>query len=696
MSAININNVWTNILDNQTGESVNFEEATTWVDGTPMDDAKVDGVVYRKLPISAGGGYVKRVFPDGFVNVKWFGAVGDGVADDTAAITIAVSVFNKVRFEAGKVYRTTSQISVVKDNIEWRGQGATIYVDNEIASAVDITGQNIIISQLNLNGNNLAQRGYYIRGFNITVNKCEIHSLLGRTSSGGGIRIANRTGMDLSNVVLTENYIHNISAPSDGTNGQGYGAARGIQIDSDTSITDRGIFIQFNRIEEITGREGDGIQFLFNAGGGSTIYEKTPSIVSNNYLKNCNRRYIKIQASNVSVNDNICENTLSVEEMYNASNGIGIIQGQDVNIYNNKVDGKLFAYGISISGNSDNPAPNIAIYNNVVESGTYSAGEWENDTYQRGIRVSDALKVRVYGNYITDNGKIQFANVTDSVISSNMVTASENNDLTTGVIDIDEDCNNIQIINNSGTGDTTSNPAMFINMNGQNCIIQGNKADYGNTNYSLIRFSETAFACIVSNNISASNSFNLVAGPNISENYIEFSNKGGTIGGGAKSIYFANSIPTSGNWRSGDIIIRQHNTSDGAFSRNVGWICILGTNDNTGGTWIPFGITNILSGPQIPEGNYQAVIGALYFRRPDNATAETAVYVKTVHGGNTGWKSLTGLATTTSTGLVLMAEASANSAAAVSSNYDQAEVQAILDELRDLKTKMRAAGLLDT
>ena len=67
MSAINVNNVWTNVLDNQTGESVNFEEVTTWVDGTPMDDSKVDGVIYRKLPTSVGGGYVKRVY-EGAIN----------------------------------------------------------------------------------------------------------------------------------------------------------------------------------------------------------------------------------------------------------------------------------------------------------------------------------------------------------------------------------------------------------------------------------------------------------------------------------------------------------------------------------------------------------------------------------------------------------------------------------------------------
>lgn len=55
-------NYWTNLIDSVTGESVNFEEVTTWWDGTPMDDSKADGEVYRKLPSSVGGGYVRRVY----------------------------------------------------------------------------------------------------------------------------------------------------------------------------------------------------------------------------------------------------------------------------------------------------------------------------------------------------------------------------------------------------------------------------------------------------------------------------------------------------------------------------------------------------------------------------------------------------------------------------------------------------------
>lgn len=51
-------------------------------------------------------------------------------------------------------------------------------------------------------------------------------------------------------------------------------------------------------------------------------------------------------------------------------------------------------------------------------------------------------------------------------------------------------------------------------------------------------------------------------------------------------------------------------------------------------------------------------------------------------------------ATTTSFGVVRQAAASANVAGAPGASYVQAEVQAILTELRDLKDKLRTAGVL--
>lgn len=69
------------LIDSYTKESVNYDIVTVWHDGTPMDDMKVDNVIYRKKD----GIYYKRILKDNTINVKWFGAVGNANYFDKVA-----------------------------------------------------------------------------------------------------------------------------------------------------------------------------------------------------------------------------------------------------------------------------------------------------------------------------------------------------------------------------------------------------------------------------------------------------------------------------------------------------------------------------------------------------------------------------------------------------------------------------------
>ncbi len=82
--------------DRYTLETALYEETKIFADGTSMSASKADGVLY----ISESGSYYRRKL-NGPVNVKWFGARGDGDrndlgTDDSEAVENAVRTLGKI------------------------------------------------------------------------------------------------------------------------------------------------------------------------------------------------------------------------------------------------------------------------------------------------------------------------------------------------------------------------------------------------------------------------------------------------------------------------------------------------------------------------------------------------------------------------------------------------------------------------
>lgn len=117
------------ILDQYTGEEITLEKTT--------DTNAVDGVIYFDLGIEK----FKRNFT--FLNVKWFGAIGNGIDDDTVALQKAHdSNENQIVYYPNGIYRITSTVNITNNSsISGQGQKSTIIlVDFNGGYGIDISG----------------------------------------------------------------------------------------------------------------------------------------------------------------------------------------------------------------------------------------------------------------------------------------------------------------------------------------------------------------------------------------------------------------------------------------------------------------------------------------------------------------------------------------------------------------------------
>lgn len=117
---------------------------------------------------ATGTGAVNRQITDkvsDMISVKDFGAVGDGVADDTLAFGQALTAHYAIYIPEG-TYRITNTIQIIDGkNIKGAGQSTVIKADNDLFTALNIRGGYNILSDfviengsvgLNLSGQDLA------------------------------------------------------------------------------------------------------------------------------------------------------------------------------------------------------------------------------------------------------------------------------------------------------------------------------------------------------------------------------------------------------------------------------------------------------------------------------------------------------------------------------------------------------------
>lgn len=550
-----------NTLDLTSSETLTTKSLGDWAEllATP-----------ENIEVAAGAG-VKRSLADRFgdvVNVKDFGAVGDGVTDDTAAIQAAVnSTSMKVYINDG-TYKITSTISSTIPGKELCGTGATIKAETAADSVMlSVGGASSKISGIVFDGNNKAKHGVYISAGGCKVTENTIKNLYSATTNALGVFAETNQG-----VFVTDNKFSNINSLSNSQTGDAQGASRAVLLSSTLAAVNSSV-ISGNQIDTIIGEEGDAIQILFNDGV-SLPFLDAKTLVENNHIKDFTRRAVKVQASGVRVVKNKVENSLPIEVLGNAVCGINVIAGINCDIDGNDITLPLAFGGIQVSGSGSTYCENIKISNNRINlGGSVSC-----------IYLERTANSCVMNNIIADGIQAIGANNSSNVyIAGNTFTGGS-----AGQVDISilATCSAFVIKNNiavSGSRD------WMLYSRAPNSIV------IGNTNIrtvgGVVRAFSTAANTVYESNTNNSSTYTIYAGASdvdwvnqIALNSVNMGTGGGGLG---EYVFYSNSIPStlypSKSFKLGAVAMNRSPAASGF----VGWVC---TSAGTPGTWKTFGV----------------------------------------------------------------------------------------------------------
>lgn len=424
------------------------------------------------------------------VSVKDFGAVGDGVTDDTAAINLALaSSAIHVYFPDG-TYRITDSLQdgtpVLTSTLAGRiiTCEGTITATTTVLMALGVSGANSTV-QLNIDGNSKIASGIVVYEDGCVVEKCRINDLYTTTFSAVAIKTSDVNG----GVIVRNNIIKNLTSVGDGSLGDGNGMSRAILLVGSANATSESL-VHDNLIEDILGEEGDAIT-VYSSDGAGTWYDARVHIY-NNTVKNFTRRAVKIQANRVYVKDNyITHDFASSASVPNALTVIDFVQGGNGFAQRNILDAckwfgqfSVFASGAESFDNffiEDNQVlglssetTNTCISMTTLGDNVVIRGNWLECGTGRAISVGGITGLIVAENTIkaadeASTRTISLAsNITNAVVKGNVMFAGARQCF------IGVDAPNVVVRDN----DVKCNTPLYMNAaGGGNAVVVGNTID---------------------------------------------------------------------------------------------------------------------------------------------------------------------------------------------------------------------------
>lgn len=326
-----------------------------------------------------------------------FGAIGDGVADDTTALKEWINS-PQPDLPFGE-FLLTETLEVSKDNLTIRGEpGSTIKLGGNHRFITN-DGDNTTISGITVDGDGVGQGGIYVNGNHTTINNATLNNFHSGTdvralqiSGEGGSRVYGNT---ISNVVGTPNESGTVS--------------RGIVLTYPNGASFMSEVFE-NHIEHVEG--GEGVAIAVNCPSNGAIHPPSLTKIYGNTFNGVSRRYLKIQGSKTTVQNNTFHDTFTIV-LSQPLHLISAINSDDINIEGNIFKITSPSNGVSIVATDDNRFQRGVIANNTIDAPGYAA--------QASTRQGE--DATIIGNTITvDSGTaIAETDVLNSIVSGNTI-----------------------------------------------------------------------------------------------------------------------------------------------------------------------------------------------------------------------------------------------------------------------------------
>lgn len=256
-----------------------------------------------------------------------FGAVGDGVADDTAAVQAVLNTDRPIDW-CGLTYRITSTVSrAATKDVLWQGRNATIIYDGAHAErAIRLTGGgiDIVLNDITIDGGKLVNKCFEINNdtdsySNLTFNNVFVKRAKRLNTFSGG------SGVDVNGSYNT--FTINGGGVSDCELPAGQGTSGSIGITGisvgwySTTRYVKSVYVNGARVEKIYSSDltyqddQDGVLYFVPTSGGFKVPSLFSCIASE--FVNCYGRSIKTQ----------CRNTVVQSSMFTRTEGLTSGQG---------------------------------------------------------------------------------------------------------------------------------------------------------------------------------------------------------------------------------------------------------------------------------------------------------------------------------------------------------------------------------